>query len=285
MDSASQLSIDDFIRYALYEDEGEGDQTSLACIEPQVKSSAFVKVKEIGIIAGVGMAIMILESVDENVEIEILKKDGDNVNVGDLVLKLYGNTRSILKAERLLLNCMQRMSGIATKTNNFVKQLRGTKAQVLDTRKTTPNFRYWEKLAVKIGGGSNHRFGLYDMILIKDNHIDASGGIIPAIKKVNEYLAKNNKQLKIEVETRNIEEVQQVLHYGNVHRIMADNFSIENLTKAVQLVNGRFEVEASGSITEENIREVAETGVDYISVGALTHSYKSLDLSLKIEKA
>jgi nicotinate-nucleotide pyrophosphorylase (carboxylating) len=284
MNFSPQLSFDDFLRAALLEDVGDGDHTSLACIDSHSICNASVKAKEPGIIAGVAIAVKILEYVDTTTSTQVLKYDGEEVNRGDIVMSLRGNVQSILKAERLVLNCMQRMSGIATKTRKLVNLVQDTKAQILDTRKTTPNFRYWEKLAVKIGGGVNHRFGLYDMILIKDNHIDACGGIVPAIKRANEYLTKNDKKLKIEVETRNIDEVQQVLNHGNVHRIMLDNFSITNLRQAVQLINGMFETEASGSITEENIKEVAETGVDYISMGALTHSYKSLDLNLKIEK-
>ena len=236
-------------------------------------------------IAGVLLAEKILKAVDKDIIVNLLCKDGDEVGNGQILLTVQGRIQSILKAERLLLNCMQRMSGIATKTRRLVNLLHGTKAKILDTRKTTPNFRQFEKLAVKIGGGENNRFGLYDMILIKDNHVDACGGIVPAIKRANEYLSTNKKELKIEIETRSLIEVEQLLKYGHVHRIMFDNFSIDNMKQAVSLVNNRFETEASGSISESTIRAVAETGVDFISVGALTHSYKSLDINLKIENA
>jgi nicotinate-nucleotide pyrophosphorylase (carboxylating) len=277
-------SVQEFIHAALLEDVGEGDHTSLACINSEQEGNAYVKVKEAGLLAGVSIANEIFKYSDNKLQIDLVRLDGEEVAPGDIIIKIKGKIQSILKTERLVLNCMQRMSGIATKTRMLTGLLKGTKTKLLDTRKTTPNFRYYEKLAVKIGGGVNHRFGLYDMILIKDNHVDSSGGIVPAIKKANDYLKRNNMQLQIEIETRNIDEVQQVINYGNIHRIMLDNFSIQMLEKAVQLIDGKFETEASGSINENNIRDVANTGVDFISVGALTHSYKSLDINLKIDK-
>ena len=221
---------------------------------------------------------------DATLKIDKKITDGSEVKIGDVALLIHGNVRSLLKAERLLLNCMQRMSGIATLTNKFVKETEGTKSKILDTRKTTPNFRQFEKYAVKIGGGMNHRFGLYDMILIKDNHVDAAGGITNALKRVSEYLKQTGKNLPVEIETRNIEEVKQVMEAGIANRIMLDNFSPELLMKAVQLINGKYETEASGGITMSNVRSYALSGVDFISVGALTHSYKSMDISMKISK-
>lgn len=277
------LSIREFIEKALEEDVGNGDHTSLATIPKDARSKAIVKVKEKGIIAGLVVADQILNQVDSSTVVKVLIGEGAAVMPGVEVIHLEGKTRSLLKAERLLLNCMQRMSGIATKTNALMKLIEGTSARLLDTRKTTPNFRLFEKWAVAIGGGTNHRFGLYDMILIKDNHVDASGGIENAIARTLEYLERTGKDLQIEIETRNLDEVKQVLMQGGVHRIMLDNFSNENLIAAVKLINGRFETEASGGITEGTIRSVAETGVDFISVGALTHSYTSLDINMKIQ--
>ncbi len=282
MESRYGLSVKEFIERALSEDVGDGDHTSLSTITEDSKSKAVVKVKENGVIAGLVLADQILNHVNEATVVKVLVGDGTEVKAGDEVIHIEGNTRSLLKAERLLLNCMQRMSGIATKTRSIVKLIEGTSAKILDTRKTTPNFRLFEKWAVEIGGGFNHRFGLYDMILIKDNHVDACGGIEMAIDHANDYLKRSGKNLKIEIETRTVDEVNRVLKHGGVDRIMLDNFSINNLKQAVALVNHRFETEASGGITEENVRAVAETGVDFISVGALTHSYKSLDISMKI---
>ena len=277
----SGMSISEFISLSLREDVGDGDHTSLACIDENLTGKASVKIKEDGIVAGIALALQILEQVDKNIVARAFMEDGAAVKKGDLVIGIEGNVQSILKAERLLLNCMQRMSGIATLTRKMVEKISGTNAKLLDTRKTTPNFRFFEKQAVKIGGGQNHRFGLFDMIMIKDNHIDASGGITKAIGKANEYLIRKNKNLKIEIETRNIEEVKEVLRCGNVHRIMLDNFTDDLLKEAVLLINNKYETEASGGITLTTIRQYAETGVDFISVGALTHSVKSLDLSLK----
>jgi nicotinate-nucleotide pyrophosphorylase (carboxylating) len=284
MNESFGLSVKEFIKTALKEDVGDGDHTTLACVDEATVGKAVVKAKEQGIIAGVELAKQILEEVDKTILVKTLKQDGDEVVIGEEVILLEGSIPNILKAERLLLNCMQRMSGIATKTKTLVKLIEGTPAKLLDTRKTTPNFRMFEKQAVRLGGGYNHRFGLYDMILIKDNHVDACGGIEPAIKRANEYLKKINKNLIIEIETRNLNEVSQVIATGGVNRIMLDNFSLADLKKAILLIDRRYESEASGGITEENIRAIAETGVDFISIGALTHSYKSLDISLKISK-
>jgi nicotinate-nucleotide pyrophosphorylase (carboxylating) len=276
------LSVAEFIEKALKEDIGDGDHTSLATIPSGLKSKAVVRAKAKGIIAGLVLADQILNAVDPTIKVKVLVNEGAAVNPGDELIQIEGETQSLLKAERLLLNCMQRMSGIATKTNALVRTIEGTRAKLLDTRKTTPNFRVFEKWAVELGGGMNHRFGLYDMILIKDNHVDACGGIEKAIDSANEYLSKTKRHLKIEIETRTIEEVQRVLKHGKVNRIMLDNFSPVDLKKAVEIIGGKFETEASGGITEENIRGVAESGVDYISVGALTHSFTSLDISMKI---
>lgn len=263
------------------EDVGDGDHTSLATIAEHAHGKARLLVKDSGILAGVELAHQIFRVVDPELKLTVFLNDGATIKPGDIVLEVEGDARSILKAERLVLNCMQRMSGIATKTREIVDLLQGTKTQVLDTRKTTPGMRYLEKWAVKIGGGVNHRFGLYDMILIKDNHVDYSGGIKNAIEKTQQYLSGHNKKLAIEIEVRNLDELQQVLQTGGVDRILLDNFNYDDLRKAVNLINGRYITEASGGITIDNIREHAACGVDYISVGALTHSVKSLDLSLK----
>jgi nicotinate-nucleotide pyrophosphorylase (carboxylating) len=270
-----------FIINALNEDVGDGDHTSLATIAEHSHGQARLLVKDNGILAGVELAHQIFRVVDPELKLTVFLNDGATIKPGDIVLEVEGDARSILKAERLVLNCMQRMSGIATKTREIVDLLQGTKTQVLDTRKTTPGMRYLEKWAVKIGGGVNHRFGLYDMILIKDNHVDYSGGIKNAIEKTQQYLSGHNKKLAIEIEVRNLDELQQVLQTGGVDRILLDNFNYDDLRKAVNLINGRYITEASGGITIDNIREHAACGVDYISVGALTHSVKSLDLSLK----
>ena len=281
-EGSSGMNIAEFIAFSLTEDVGDGDHTSLACIDTAAVGKAVVKIKEDGILAGVDLALKILKYVDDDIQADVRIQDGSMVRNNDIVIEIQGKVQSILKAERLLLNCMQRMSGIATLTRKMVNQISGTKAKLLDTRKTTPNFRVFEKLAVKIGGGYNHRFGLFDMILIKDNHIDACGGITKAIEKANDYLKINKKNLQIEIETRNIDEVKEVLNCGCVNRIMLDNFTTGTLRTAVQLINNKLETEASGGITFDTIREVAECGVDFISVGALTHSYKSLDISLKM---
>ena len=273
--------VHQIIKSALIEDLGDGDHTSLSTIPADEKGKAKLLVKEDGIIAGVKVAVEVCKEVDPDLNVEVLIEDGTTVRVGDIILYVSGKVQSILIAERLMLNLMQRMSGIATTTNKIVKHLEGTGTQVLDTRKTTPNLRYLEKLAVKIGGGVNHRFGLYDMILIKDNHIDYAGGIENAVKAAQAYLQNKNKKLQIEVEVRNLGELERVLAIGGVDRILLDNFSFEDLKKAVKAVNKTIPTEASGNITIDNALEYAKCGVDYISMGALTHSVKGLDLSLK----
>ncbi|TWR23823.1 carboxylating nicotinate-nucleotide diphosphorylase [Mucilaginibacter achroorhodeus] len=273
--------IHKFIVNALSEDVGDGDHTSLATIEAGTQGKAKLLVKDTGILAGVELAEEIFREVDANLKLNIFLRDGAEVKPKDVALEVEGDAQSILKAERLVLNCMQRMSGIATRTHDIVKLLEGTNAKVLDTRKTTPGLRYLEKWAVRIGGGVNHRIGLYDMILIKDNHVDYSGGIRQAIENANRYLQQTGRKLAIEIEVRNLDELEQVLQTGNVNRIMLDNFDFDTLRQAISMINGRYITEASGGITIDNIRDYADCGVDYISVGALTHSVKSLDLSLK----
>lgn len=273
--------IDQFIKNAIAEDLGDGDHTSLSTIPADARGQAKLLIKEDGIIAGVELAIEIFKQVDANLKTEVFIQDGTAVKYGDIALTVSGSSQSILLAERLVLNCMQRMSGIATKTNHIVQLLEGYNTQLLDTRKTTPGLRYIEKWAVRIGGGVNHRIGLYDMILIKDNHVDYAGGIANAINAANQYLKDKNKQLQIEIEVRNLSELEQVLETGNVDRIMLDNFSFADLKEAVRLINKQYITEASGGIVEENVAEYAACGVDYISMGALTHSVKSLDMSLK----
>ncbi len=276
--------IHQFIANALAEDVGDGDHTSLATIPDGTIGKAKLLVKDDGILAGVELALEIFHEVDPNLKVTVMLNDGALVKPKDIALEVEGDAQSILKAERLVLNCMQRMSGIATKTREIVDLLKGTNTKVLDTRKTTPGMRYLEKWAVRIGGGVNHRFGLYDMILIKDNHVDYSGGIRQAIENTHAYLEANNKKLAIEIEVRNLEELEQVLQTGGVNRILLDNFNFNDLCQAVNMIEGRYITEASGGITIDNIRQYAECGVDYISVGALTHSVKSLDLSLKAIK-
>ncbi|MCZ6914021.1 MAG: carboxylating nicotinate-nucleotide diphosphorylase [Rickettsia endosymbiont of Ixodes persulcatus] len=275
------LLIHQFIQNALAEDVGDGDHTSLSTIPVGTQGKAKLIIKEDGILAGMELALEIFKEVDANLKVNVLLEDGVAVKVGDIGLTVSGSTHSILIAERLVLNCMQRMSGIATKTHRIVALLKDTKTKVLDTRKTTPGLRYLEKWAVRIGGGVNHRIGLYDMILIKDNHVDYAGGIANAINAAQKYLIDQHKTLQIEIEVRNIEELSQVMAIGGVDRIMLDNFSFENLRTAVKLIDGKFITEASGGITEENVAEYAACGVDFISMGALTHSVKSLDISLK----
>ena len=273
--------LNELIDLAIKEDIGDGDHSSLGAIAPGTFGRARLLVKDSGILAGMEVAELITEKIDPDLKMHSLLKDGDKIHVGDIAFTLEGSVHSILQAERLLLNFMQRMSGIATHTKRLVDIIEGTKARLLDTRKTSPGMRVVEKWAVKIGGAENHRFGLYDMVLLKDNHIDYAGGVIPAIESTVSYLKSREKDLAIEVETRNIKEVEQALSTGVVDRIMFDNFSPEMMAHAVEVVNGVCETEASGGITEKTIRSFAETGVDFISVGALTHSVKSLDLSLK----
>ena len=273
--------LDEIIKNALLEDIGEGDHSTLACVPKDAIGTAKLLVKEDGILAGVEVAKRIYELYDPTLEIQFFKKDGDTIQKGEIAFTVYGLSQSILSTERLVLNIMQRMSGIATQTANIMKVIEGCSTKILDTRKTTPGIRYLEKMAVKIGGGENHRFALYDMIMLKDNHVDYAGGIKPAIQKTREYLVANNKSLRIEIEVRNMDELKEVLEVGGVDRIMLDNFSPQLLKEALQLIPVQYETEASGGITIDTIRSYAETGVQYISVGALTHSVKSLDLSLK----
>jgi nicotinate-nucleotide pyrophosphorylase (carboxylating) len=278
----SPESISTFIESALAEDIGSGDHTTLATVSAELVATAQLLVKDTGILAGVSLARQIYSQVDPTIVVEANKKDGDLIKPGDIAFIVTGSARTLLSTERLVLNCMQRMSGIATHTHQLCMMLEGTKAKLMDTRKTTPNFRLIEKWAVTIGGGLNHRFGLYDLIMIKDNHVDLAGGIRSAIENVRRYLSTNKKQLKIEVETRSLREVDEALAAGGVDVIMLDNMSIPEMTQAVQRINGVCKTEASGGITEKNLRSVAECGVDFISMGALTHTVKSLDLSLKV---
>lgn len=273
--------IDQIIDNALREDIGDGDHSTLACVPKEAKGSAQLIVKEEGILAGVKLAERIFKRFDPMLEIEILLKDGTPVKYGDIAFVVRGSSRSILSTERLVLNFMQRMSGIASQTNRICKLIEGTSTRLLDTRKTTPGIRYMEKWAVRIGGGYNHRFALYDMIMLKDNHIDYAGGITQAIERTHNYLKATGKELKIEIEVRNESELKEVIHCGGVDRIMLDNFSPEEIRRVLPLIPSQYETEASGGITENTIRSYAETGVQFISVGALTHSVKSLDLSLK----
>ncbi len=274
------MYIDKIIKEALAEDVGIGDFTSLSTIPKGTQSTAKLIIKESGVLAGVDIAKRVFELVDPEIEFNKKIEDGVSVDKGDVVFKVKGSAVSILTAERLALNFMQRMSGIATNTNKYVKLLKGTNTKILDTRKTTPLLRELEKYSVKIGGGKNHRFALYDMIMIKDNHIDFAGGITQALESCKKYLDNNKLNLKIEVEVRNLMEIMEVLHCGIVDRIMLDNFTPSEIKDALKLIDGLYETEASGGITENTIREYAETGVDYISVGALTHHIKSLDMSL-----
>jgi len=276
-----QKELELIIANAIREDVGDGDHSSLACIPNTAQGKAKLLVKDNGIIAGVEFAKMIFKYVDANLQVEVLIEDGEAVKQGDIVFFVSGSSQSILKSERLVLNTMQRMSAIATKTKEFVALLQGTKTKILDTRKTTPGIRAIEKWAVKIGGGENHRFALYDMIMLKDNHIDFAGGISQAILKTKNYLIANNKELKIIVEARNLDEVKQILEVGGVYRILLDNFDYETTKQAVQLIDSQCLTESSGNINEKTIRRYAECGVDYISSGALTHSICNMDLSLK----
>lgn len=271
----------EFILRSLSEDIGDGDHTSLASIPPEATGKAKLLIKEKGILAGIRIARELFHVIDKNLHAEILLDDGAKVQPGDIAFYITGPTQSILKSERLVLNIMQRMSGIATSTSEYVSRLSGLKTKVLDTRKTTPGFRFIEKEAVKIGGGMNHRMGLYDMIMLKDNHIDYAGGIEKAITKTLEYLKSNNLNLKVEIEARNLGDIRKILEVGGVNRIMLDNFSVEDTRKAVELISGRYETESSGGITLDTIRSYAECGVDFVSVGALTHHIRSLDMSLK----
>ena len=276
-----EKEIDLIIKNAIREDVGDGDYSSLACIPPDARGKAKLLVKDKGIIAGIDFALQVFKEVDPQLEVEALMEDGDVIEPGNIAFYVEGSSQSILKAERLVLNAMQRMSAIATKTNTFVRKLEGTKTKILDTRKTTPGIRALEKWAVKIGGGENHRFALYDMVMLKDNHIDFAGGITKAIKKTNDYLKENKLDLKIIVEARNLKEIEEILRSEGVYRILIDNFSYEDTRQAVKLINGKCLTESSGGITLDTARKYAQCGVDYISSGALTHSVYNLDLSLK----
>jgi nicotinate-nucleotide pyrophosphorylase (carboxylating) len=273
--------LDLIIKNAIREDVGDGDHSSLACIPASANGKAMLLVKDKGIIAGVDFAKKVFEYVDSDLDVEVLIKDGTSVKFGDIAFYVSGSSQSILKAERLVLNAMQRMSAIATKTNYFVQLLEGTNTKILDTRKTTPGIRALEKWAVKIGGGENHRFALYDMVMLKDNHIDFAGGITKAIRKTQEYLADKKLDLKIIVEARNLEEVEIILQSNGIYRILLDNFSFADTQKAVKMIGDKCLTESSGGINEETIRKYAECGVDFISSGALTHSIYNMDLSLK----
>jgi len=275
------MNIPEIIKNALQEDIGSGDHSSLAAIPENAKGKMKLLAKENGIIAGIKVVKEVLRQVNPSISMKCFKNDGDEITVGDIVFELEGSARSMLTAERTLLNFIQRMSGIATASKQYLDAVKGTKTKILDTRKTTPNLRELEKYAVKTGGAENHRFGLYDMIMLKDNHIDFAGGIEKAIDDTHKYLKKNNLNLKIEIETRTLEEVKRVVAHGKIDRIMLDNFTPEQIKEALALIGGKHETEASGGITLTNIKEYAQTGVDYISIGALTHHIKSLDLSLK----
>lgn len=273
-------NLDELILSALREDIGDGDHSTLACIPHQYKGKAKMEAKADGIICGIEVGKRVFELVDSETKVTPLMKDGDRIKKGDLIMTVEGSSASILTAERTALNFMQRLSGIASQTNYMVGMLEGLHTRLLDTRKTTPNMRLLEKYAVKTGGGTNHRIGLYDMIMLKDNHIDFAGGIPQAIERTHQYLKEKGKDLKIEIEVRNMDELEEVLKIGGVHRIMLDNFGPEMLKTAVERIAGKYETEASGGITQETLRKYAETGVDFISVGALTHHIKSLDISL-----
>ncbi|AKK72793.1 carboxylating nicotinate-nucleotide diphosphorylase [Chryseobacterium gallinarum] len=279
----TEKALKAFIKSALEEDIQDGDHSTLSTIPKDLQQSAKLLVKQNCILAGVELAEIILKTFDKNLKIETFLKDGDAAKVGDIAFIVTGNARSILSTERLLLNCMQRMSGIATLTHEWDSRLVGTKTKLLDTRKTTPNFRMCEKWAVAIGGGTNHRYGLYDMIMLKDNHIDYNGSITNAVNMAKEYIKAHKKKLKIEVETRNLEEVREAIN-AKVDRIMLDNMDVPTMRQAVEMINGSCETEASGGITRDMLKEIASTGVTYISVGALTHSAENIDLSLKAVK-
>lgn len=272
---------DRLIDLAFAEDIGDGDHTTLCCIPETAMGKSHLLIKEDGILAGVEVAKRVFARFDPEMKVEVLIGDGAHVRKGDIAMVVSGKVRSLLQTERLMLNIMQRMSGIATMTNKYVERLKGTNTHVLDTRKTTPGMRMLEKQAVKIGGGMNHRIGLFDMILLKDNHVDFAGGIANAINRCHEYLREKGLNLKIEIEVRNFDELRQAMECGGINRIMLDNFSVADTRKAVEMVAGRFETESSGGITFDTIRDYAECGVDFISVGALTHSVKGLDMSFK----
>jgi nicotinate-nucleotide pyrophosphorylase (carboxylating) len=273
--------LQEFILRSLEEDIGDGDHSSLACIPEKADGRAKLLIKEEGILAGCRIAREVFAIVDKDLKFEQFKNDGTGISPGDVAFHVSGRAQSILKSERLVLNIMQRMSGIATSTNQYAEKLTGLKTKILDTRKTTPGMRFLEKEAVRTGGGFNHRMGLYDMVMLKDNHIDFAGGVETTIKKTREYLARHNKNLKVEIEARNLDDVKRILAVGGVDRIMLDNFTVSETIEAVKIIKGRLEIESSGGITLQTIRAYAECGVDFISLGALTHHIKSLDMSLK----
>ena len=278
---AIERLIDDLIDLSFREDIGEGDHTTLCCIPADAMGASKLLIKQEGVLAGIEAAKKIFAHFDPTLKVEVFMQDGTHVKPGDVPMIVTGKVQSLLQTERLMLNVMQRMSGIATMTSKYVERLKGTKTRVLDTRKTTPGMRIWEKEAVKIGGGCNHRIGLFDMILLKDNHVDFAGGIENAIQRADDYCKAKGLDLKIEIEVRNFDELGRVLAHGGVNRIMLDNFSVADTKKAVDMIAGKYETESSGGITFDTIRNYAETGVDYISVGALTHSVKGLDMSFK----
>jgi nicotinate-nucleotide pyrophosphorylase (carboxylating) len=275
------IDLDIIIANAIKEDIGDGDHTSLAIFPHDAKGKSQLRIKDNGILAGLNVAEKVFHKIDPALELTLFLQEGSVIHNGDIVFEVKGRILSILSAERLVLNFMQRLSGIATETSRIVGQIKGLHTKILDTRKTTPNLRELEKYAVRIGGGHNHRMGLYDMIMIKDNHTDFAGGVIPTIEAVHQYLDKTGKQLKIEIEVRDFEELYEVLTHGRVDRIMLDNFTPDDLHDAIRLINGEFETEASGGINFSNVRKYAETGVDFISIGSVTHNFRSLDMSLK----
>lgn len=275
------MLIDKLLDLAILEDIGDGDHSSLSCIPHTAQGAVQLMVKQEGVLAGIEIAQRVYEKIDPTLQFEEHLPDGTKVAYGDIAFTVRGKVHSLLQAERIVLNLMQRMSGVATQTHRYVEEIKGTHAKILDTRKTTPGMRMLDKMAVKIGGGENHRMGLHDMIMLKDNHVDFAGGIEQAITQANDYLKQTGRKLDIEIETRSLEEIKQVLAIGGVKRIMLDNFTPEETTQAVKLINRQFETESSGGITLETIRSYAETGVDYISVGALTHQIQSLDMNLK----
>jgi nicotinate-nucleotide pyrophosphorylase (carboxylating) len=277
----TEEKLHEFIRNAMKEDHGDGDHTSLGCIREGTQAQGHLLFKQEGIVAGMEMAQIIFDVFSKDLLFESYKKDGDAIHEGEVGFKVSGDAIQLLGAERLVLNCMQRMSGIATYTHYLKSLIGNSPAQLLDTRKTTPNFRIAEKWAVEIGGGTNHRFGLHDMVMLKDNHIDFAGGVAKALKSTKSYLEKAKKKLKIEIEVRSLQELKEVIKEGGVDRIMLDNMIPSQIRQSIAMIDGKYETEASGGITEMSISEIADTGVDYISVGALTHSYKSLDMSLK----
>lgn len=273
--------LSELIKLAITEDIGDGDHSSISCIPEKTSGQAHLLIKDQGILAGTKVAMLVFHQIDPALELEVFFEDGANIKNGDVAFIVSGKVLSILQSERLVLNFMQRMSGIATTTNKYVRKLEGLKTKVLDTRKTTPGLRVFEKMAVKTGGGENHRMGLFDMIMLKDNHIEFAGGIRKAINSTHIYLESIGKNLRIEIEARNLSEIKEILETGRINRIMLDNFTLNDTRKAIELINGKYETESSGGITLETIRDYAECGVDYISVGALTHRIHSLDMSLK----